>query len=219
MGHKVLIAPSLLSCDFTRLRDEIQAVEKAGADWIHVDVMDGHFVNNLTIGPPVIEKIKKVATVPLDVHLMIENPEKSIEQYIKAGASSLTIHVEATRDANSVLKDIKSAQVICGITLRPQTPLSQIEPFLSNVDLVLVMTVNPGWGGQAFMPEQVEKVRTLRKWAQKNHPNLIIEVDGGINAQTARLCEEAGANAFVAGHAIFKNPDYKKAIAELRGST
>jgi ribulose-phosphate 3-epimerase len=217
LAVEVLIAPSILSCDFARLGEEISAVEKAGADWVHVDVMDGHFVDNLTIGPPVIACIKKVAKKPLDVHLMIEKPELSAERFIKAGADVLTIHVEATKNPAEVLKNIRSMGVKPGITLRPQTALSAVENYLDLVDLVLVMTVNPGWGGQAFMPEQLEKVRSLKKWSLKNNPKLFIEVDGGINSATAGQCRDAGANVFVAGNAVFKSDDYKKAISVLRG--
>ncbi|MDZ4676696.1 MAG: ribulose-phosphate 3-epimerase [Oligoflexia bacterium] len=217
MAADVLIAPSILSCDFARLGEEILKAEAAGADWVHVDVMDGHFVDNLTIGPPVIACIKKVASRPLDVHLMIERPELSIERYVKAGADYLTIHVEATKDPTQVLKNIRSFGAKPGITLRPGTPLNEIIKYLEHVDLVLVMTVNPGWGGQAFMPEQLEKVKTLKAWADKNNPKLFIEVDGGINATTAPQARAAGANVFVAGNAVFKTDDYKKAIESLRG--
>jgi len=217
LAADVLIAPSILSCDFARLGEEILKAEAAGADWVHVDVMDGHFVDNLTIGPPVIACIKKVASRPLDVHLMIERPELSIERYVKAGADYLTIHVEATKDPTQVLKNIRSFGAKPGITLRPGTPLNEIIKYLEHVDLVLVMTVNPGWGGQAFMPEQLEKVKTLKAWADKNNPKLFIEVDGGINATTAPQARAAGANVFVAGNAVFKTDDYKKAIESLRG--
>jgi len=217
LAGDVLIAPSILSCDFARLGEEILKAEAAGADWVHVDVMDGHFVDNLTIGPPVIACIKKVASRPLDVHLMIERPELSIERYVKAGADYLTIHVEATKDPTQVLKNIRSFGAKPGITLRPGTPLNEIIKYLEHVDLVLVMTVNPGWGGQAFMPEQLEKVKTLKAWADKNNPKLFIEVDGGINATTAPQARAAGANVFVAGNAVFKTDDYKKAIESLRG--
>jgi len=213
---KSLIAPSILSADFARLHEEIKAIETAGADWVHVDVMDGHFVDNLTIGPPVVAAIRKVTKLPLDVHLMIDRPEKSVEQFIKAGSDRITIHVESTPNCRSVIETIRNAQKSPGITLRPQTPLSAIEPFLSSVDLVLVMTVTPGWGGQSFMHDQLEKIKTLKTWAEKNNPKLFIEVDGGINSETAKLCYNAGARVFVAGHAVFRSGDYKKAIQDLR---
>jgi ribulose-phosphate 3-epimerase len=213
----VKISPSILSCDFLKLGLEIQTVEKAGADWIHVDVMDGHFVENLTIGPPVISSLKKITNLPLDVHLMIESPEKSIDQYLKAGASFLTIHVEATDKVAESLKVIRDGGARAGITMRPTTEISKIEKYLDLVDLVLVMTVNPGWSGQAFMTEQIEKIKFLKSWSIKHNPNLFIEVDGGINPDTARKCREAGANAFVAGHAIFKTKDYSESISAIRG--
>jgi ribulose-phosphate 3-epimerase len=211
------IAPSILSADFSNLGDEIKAVEKAGADWVHVDIMDGHFVDNLTIGPPVVASIKKKTKVPLDVHLMIERPELTAERYIKAGADSLTIHVEATDQVAETLKAIRAAKVKPGITLRPQTSIDLIEKYLELVDLVLIMTVNPGWGGQSFMADQVPKIEFVKKWAQKNNPKLYIEVDGGINPETASVCRSAGANVFVAGNAVFKAQDYGKAIKAIRG--
>ncbi len=217
--NEILIAPSILSCDFSKLGEEIAQVEKAGADWIHVDVMDGHFVDNLTIGPPVVSSIKKTTRVPLDVHLMIEKPENTIDRYIKAGANFLTIHVEATKDAAGCLKKIRELGCKAGITLKPKTPVKEIESLLKFSDLVLVMTVNPGWGGQAFMPEQLEKVKFLKSWATKNKSDLLIEVDGGVNSSTASECRNAGAKVLVAGHAIFKSPDYSKAINELRGKS
>lgn len=214
---KLLIAPSILSCDFARLKEEIHAVESAGADWLHVDVMDGHFVDNLTIGPPVISKIKAVTEIPLDVHLMIEKPEKSLDAYIQAGSDLITIHVESTQEVQKTLEKIKGAGKKAGITLRPVTSLDKIKPFLGMVDLVLVMTVNPGFGGQSFMEDQLEKVTWLKSWADKNNPNLHIEVDGGVNPKTGARCYSAGANVFVAGNSIFKTADYRLAISELRG--
>lgn len=215
----IKIAPSLLSCDFSKLAEEISAVEKAGADWIHVDVMDGHFVDNLTLGPPIISSIRKCTKLPFDVHLMIENPERYIEAFVKAGADVLTVHVEALAGAGveNVLKRIRSMGCKPGLTLRPRTALSEVEPYLGLVDLVLIMTVEPGWGGQSFMAEQLEKVRTVRSWAEKHNPNLWIEVDGGVNATTAVQCVSAGANVLVAGNFIFKNPSgYAAAIQQLR---
>ncbi len=216
LERKIVIAPSLLSSDFSRLAEEITAVEKAGADWIHVDVMDGHFVDNLTLGPPLISSIRKCTKLPFDVHLMIENPEKSAERYIKAGANYLTIHVEATKNPGELLRQIKSWGAKPGLTLRPETNINAIEKYLELCDLVLIMTVSPGWGGQPFMTEQVEKVRKIKAWAEKNNPKLWIEVDGGINAETAAVCREAGANAFVAGNFIFRSKDYAAAIKNLK---
>ncbi len=217
LGTKTLIAPSILSSNFVRLEEEVKAVENGGADWLHVDVMDGHFVDNLTLGPPVIKSIKDISSIPLDVHLMIEKPELTIERYIKAGASSVTVHVEASRSPGETLEAIKKLGVKAGITLRPQTPIEDIEKYLSQVDLVLIMTVNPGWGGQAFMSEQLPKIKFVRDWALKNNPKLFIEVDGGINPETAKKCREAGANVFVAGNAVFRSVDYAKAIKDIRG--
>ncbi|MCC6277043.1 MAG: ribulose-phosphate 3-epimerase [Oligoflexia bacterium] len=217
MASVNLIAPSILSCDFSRIGEEIKSVEKAGADWIHVDVMDGQFVDNITLGPPVVASLKKVASLPLDVHLMIVNPEKYVESFIKAGADILTIHVEATQNVGSTLNRIRELGAKPGITLRPQTDIQAIEPYLKLVDLALVMTVNPGFGGQSFMPEQVDKVNYLARWAKVHNPQLFIEVDGGINTETAKTCRQAGANVFVAGNFVFKNKDYGSAINSLRG--
>lgn len=212
----VIIAPSILSADFSCLGEEIKAVENAGADWIHVDVMDGHFVNNLTIGPPVVASIRKTTKLPFDVHLMINEPEKSAERFIKAGADYLTIHVEASRDPVKVLKDIRAWGAKPGITLRPQTSLDKIDGLLELSDLVLIMTVSPGWGGQAFMMDQVEKIKKVKAWSVKNNQQLRIEVDGGINPETAKICRDAGANTFVAGNYIFKAEKYAEAISSLR---
>ncbi len=211
---KKIIAPSILSADFSKLGEEIKAVAQAGADWIHVDVMDGHFVPNLTIGAPVVKSLKPISPLPLDVHLMIEKPERFIDDFIKAGSDYLTIHIESTAKPKEVLSEIKSRGVKPGITLRPKTDLNEILPFLDMVDLVLVMTVEPGFGGQAFMVDQVAKIKTLRQEIQKQGLKTLIEVDGGINAETAVLCAEA--DVFVAGSYIFKG-DYAKAIASLRG--
>lgn len=207
------VAPSILSADFANLEKEIKAVTNAGADWIHVDVMDGHFVPNLTIGVPVVASLKKVSTLPLDVHLMIEQPEKYIEAFANAGSNYLTIHVESTRDPAAVLQQIRQLGVKPGITLRPGTSIEAILPFLSLCDLVLVMTVEPGFGGQSFMSDQVVKIDRLALERTKNNLNFLIEVDGGINAETAKQC--ANADVFVAGNFVFKN-DYAKAIAALK---
>lgn len=215
---EVKIAPSLLSCDFSKLDEEIKAIEKAGADLIHVDVMDGHFVDNLTLGPPIISAIRKCTKLPFDVHLMIDNAEEYLGAFVKAGANILTLHIEALRDPKSALQKIRTLGAKPGLTLRPSTPLTAIEPYLSLVDLVLVMTVEPGWGGQAFMTEQTQKISTLRKWASKNNPDLWIEVDGGITDNTAALAVSAGANVLVAGSFIFRAPqkNYSAAIGALR---
>lgn len=208
-----LIAPSILSADFARLGEEIGAVERAGADWIHVDVMDGHFVPNLTIGAPVVKSLRPVTKLPLDVHLMIDQPERYVEDFCKAGADYLTIHVEASRDVGGTLKRIRDLGVKPGITLRPRTPVEDLFPYLGLVDLILVMTVEPGFGGQAFMHDQVPKIARLREELNRIGHRALIEVDGGVNADTAReLCE---ADVLVAGNFIFKQ-EYGKAIRTLK---
>lgn len=210
-----MVAPSILSADFANLQRDLEAVTAAGADWIHVDVMDGHFVPNLTIGVPVVAALKKVSKIPLDVHLMIENPEKYVPDFIKAGADYLTIHVEATKDPVSLLRKIRAAGVKSGITLRPGTPLSLVEPLLGECDLVLVMTVEPGFGGQSFMADQIPKITRLRELIRQSGAKTLIEVDGGINAETARQCVDA--DVFVAGNYVFKHPDgFKAAIQKLK---
>lgn len=211
----VLVAPSLLSCDFANLEKEIAAVSKAGADWLHVDVMDGHFVNNITIGPPVVKSIKKVSKIPLDVHLMIEKPEKYVDSFLEAGSDILTIHVESTTDVKGVLQKIKSSGRKTGITLRPKTSATEILPYLEIIDLVLVMTVEPGFGGQKFMEDQIPKIKFLNQEITKRNLDIHIEVDGGINAETAKMCRAQGANVFVAGNYVFGG-DYKKNIKTLR---
>lgn len=208
-----LVAPSILSADFANLEKEIQSIAAAGADWVHVDVMDGHFVPNLTIGIPVVKSIKKVSPLPLDVHLMIEKPERYVEQFVKAGSDYLTIHVESTSDPRSVLKQIRSLGAKAGITLRPKTSIEDILPLLDIVDLVLVMTVEPGFGGQSFMTDQVSKITRLRKEITSRQLKVLIEVDGGINKETAALCSEA--DVFVAGNYVF-GQDYKTAITTLK---
>lgn len=217
---KVLVAPSILSADFSDLKTEMQKVTDAGADWLHVDVMDGHFVPNLTIGMPVVKAIKPHARIPLDVHLMIDNPEKYIEDFIKAGSDYLTLHVESTQVLKESLQKIKSLGCKAGITLRPKTYIEDVKPYLHLVDLVLVMTVEPGFGGQSFMADQVKKVSTLKKWRDEKVGNYLIEVDGGVAADTAAICIEAGADVLVAGSAVFKGEksveNYRSNIAKLR---
>jgi len=212
-----LIAPSILSADFARLGEEIKDITASGADWVHVDVMDGNFVNNITIGIPVVKSLKKFCKIPLDVHLMIDKPEKYIEQFVKAGADYLTIHVESTKDPAQVLRNIRKLGAKAGITLRPGTALEQILPLLEEADLVLVMTVEPGFGGQAFMADQVAKIESLRKVIDSKKLNCLIEVDGGVNEQTVHLLNSA--DVLVAGSFVFSagsSSAYKKAIEILR---
>ncbi len=210
---KIIISPSILSADFANLERDIKRVEDAGADWIHVDVMDGHFVPNITIGVPVVKSIKKVSNIPLDVHLMIENPEKYIQPFAQAGSDILTFHYEAVKDVSSVVNIIKSYGVKAGMSIKPKTPAEEILEFLPLLDLVLVMTVEPGFGGQSFIKVCAEKIPLIKKYASEN---LIIQVDGGINAETAKICTAYGANSLVAGNYIYKSGDIQKAVQSLR---
>lgn len=216
MSHRVLIAPSLLSCDFGRLAEEVRAIEAAGADLIHVDVMDGRFVPNITIGPVVVEAIKRVATKPLDLHLMIVEPEKFVESFCAAGADILTVHVEASPHLHRTLQHIRQMGMKPSVVLNPSTPLSAIEEVLGDVEMVLVMSVNPGFGGQKFIESAVDKVRRLRAMLDARGLKVDIEVDGGINAETAQRVVEAGANVLVAGSYVFGAKDYAQAIRSLR---
>ena len=206
-----LIAPSLLSCDFSCLQSEIEEVEKAGCDWLHLDVMDGHFVPNLTIVPVVIRWVRKCTRLPLDVHLMVEEPIRYVEDFKKAGSDSLTVHVEACKEVPKTLEAVRKAGAKVGMSLRPKTAVETLFPFLNQLDLILVMTVEPGFGGQKFMPEMLQKVRTLRPRFQGK-----ISVDGGIDRETARQAVDAGADVLVAGTSIFGQKDRAKAIKELR---
>lgn len=210
---KIIISPSILSADFANLERDIKRVEDAGADWIHVDVMDGHFVPNITIGVPVVKSIKKISNLPLDVHLMIENPEKYIQPFAQAGSDILTFHYEAVKDVSSVVNIIKSYGVKAGMSIKPKTPAEEILEFLPLLDLVLVMTVEPGFGGQSFIKVCAGKIPLIKKYASEN---LIIQVDGGINAETAKICTAYGANSLVAGNYIYKSGDIQKAVQSLR---
>lgn len=212
------IAPSILSADFAELGNEIKDVEKGGADYIHVDVMDGHFVPNITLGPMIVKAIRPLTTLPLDVHLMIENPGQHIEAFADAGADYLTVHVEADPHLHRTIQMIKSKGVKAGVVLNPATPAEMIKPILQDVDMVLLMTVNPGFGGQSFIPSVVPKIKQIREWANEVNPALEIEVDGGINPETAVICAEAGADVFVAGSAIYNRSDRGAAIEELKRS-
>ncbi|MCH8157344.1 MAG: ribulose-phosphate 3-epimerase [Nitrospinae bacterium] len=212
------IAPSILSADFSKLGDEIKAVEDAGADWIHVDVMDGHFVPNITIGPPVIESIRKVTKLPLDVHLMIENADCYIKSFADAGADILTVHVEACPHLNRTLQAIRDLNVRAGVVLNPATPLSALEEILHEIDMVLLMTVNPGFGGQSFIPSMLDKISNLREIMGQYEHEIDLQVDGGVKPDNAGEIKEAGASVLVAGSAIFNSKNYKKAIKQLRDS-
>lgn len=215
MKREFMIAPSILSADFARLGEEIKAIAEAGADWVHVDVMDGHFVPNLTIGAPVVKSLKSISPIPLDCHLMIESPEKYVEDFAKAGAATITIHVEATKDPAAVLKQIRALGVKPGVTLKPATPASAIFPFLPLVDLVLVMTVNPGFSGQSFMKEQAAKITEIRTELKRIGHTALIEVDGGITVETAKEVQDA--DVLVAGNAVFKaGVSYREAIQALK---
>lgn len=216
MTRRVLISPSLLSSDFGRLAEEVRAVEAAGADWIHVDVMDGRFVPNITLGPVVVEAIKRTATRPLDVHLMIVEPEKYVDAFAKAGADILTVHAEACPHLHRVLQQIRHAGAKPAVVLNPATPLSAVEEVLGDVDMVLLMSVNPGFGGQSFIEATVDKVRRLRAMMDARGLSTDIEVDGGINAETAKRVVEAGATVLVAGSYVFGAKDYAAAIRSLR---
>lgn len=212
---KIIVSPSILSADFANLERDIKLVERNGADWIHVDVMDGHFVPNITIGIPVVKSIKKVTTLPLDVHLMIENPEKYIEDFTNAGADILTFHYEAVKNENikPLITKIKNFGLKAGLSIKPKTRPEEILEFLPDLDLVLVMTVEPGFGGQKFMADCAEKIKVIKQHATKN---LFIQVDGGINAETGEICTKYGANSLVAGSYIYKAENIKESISSLK---
>ncbi len=216
---KVLVAPSILAADFSRLEEELRRVEEAGADWIHCDIMDGHFVDNISFGPEMVATVRGHTRLPLDVHLMIEKADHYVPRFVKAGANSITVHVESEsrHDVPGTLKQIREAGCGVGLTLNPATPFDEVEPFLVMIDLLLVMTVHPGFGGQAFRPEMMSKVKRARAWKESHNPKLRIEVDGGINPETAAVSIQSGADVLVAGTSIFHAKDYAKAIRELRG--
>ncbi len=211
-----IIAPSILSADFTKLGQELKHVEEAGADWIHIDVMDGQFVPNITYGPIIVEACKKSCALPLDVHLMIQTPERIIPDFIAAGADLISVHAEAVPHLHRTIQMIQDKGVKAGVALNPATPTSFVEWVIQDIDFVLVMSVNPGFGGQAFIPSCIEKIRRLAEMIKQNGSHAIIQVDGGVNANTIARVSAAGAESFVAGSAIFNTPDYRQTIAELK---
>jgi ribulose-phosphate 3-epimerase len=212
----IKIAPSILSADFSKLGSEIKEVEAAGADYIHVDVMDGHFVPNITIGPLIVDAIKPGTELPLDVHLMIENPDQYIETFAKSGASIISVHQEACTHLHRTIQLIKNQNVKAGVVINPATPAEMLRPILPDVDLVLVMTVNPGFGGQKFISSAISKIKQIASWREEQNLQFEIEVDGGVNPVTARQCAAAGADVLVAGSAVFNQNDRSSAIHEIR---
>jgi ribulose-phosphate 3-epimerase len=217
----VKIAPSLLSADFGRLKEEIETIETAGADFLHVDVMDGHFVPNITIGPLIVEAVKRSASVPLDVHLMIENPDLYLQDFADAGSDYITVHVEACTHLQRTLTRIRELGCLSGVAFNPATPLSTMQHILNDVDMVLIMSVNPGFGGQKFIPSALWKLKQLKDILSQFNSQILVEVDGGVTHKNSRNLIKAGANILVAGSAVFNNPefpDYGEAIRQIRGT-
>ncbi|MFS1518329.1 ribulose-phosphate 3-epimerase [Bacillus sp. SCS-151] len=213
----IKVAPSVLAADFSRLADEITDVVEGGADYIHIDVMDGHFVPNITIGPLIVDAIRPITNIPLDVHLMIENPDTYIPLFAKAGADIISVHVEACPHLHRTIHLIKEHGVKAGVVLNPSTPVESIQHILEDIDLVLLMTVNPGFGGQQFIRSVVPKIEAVSKMIQDKRLQVEIEVDGGVNVETAPICVEAGANVLVAGSAVYNKQNRKEAIKSIRG--
>jgi len=214
---KKQIAPSILSADFSRLGEEIKAVEKAGADLIHVDVMDGHYVPNITIGPGVVSSLRKTTSLPFDVHLMIEDPDRYIDAFVDAGSNIITVHAEAVTHLHRTVQYIKAKGARAGVSLNPSTPLSCVEEILPDIDLLLIMTVNPGFGGQKFIAGMLPKIRKARELAQARGLEMAIEVDGGVTAENIGTLADAGADIFVAGAAVFGSPSYSDTISKMKG--
>ncbi|MBA5874032.1 MAG: ribulose-phosphate 3-epimerase [Nitrospira sp. CR1.2] len=216
MGRTVRIAPSILSADFARLAEEVSRVEAAGADWLHIDVMDGHFVPNLTVGPPIVDALRKVTTLPLDVHLMMTNPDAFIVEFAEAGADYLTVHVETCPHLHRTVQSIKERGVKAGVTLNPATPAVTLSEIVRDADLILIMSVNPGFGGQKFIPSSLQKIAEVRGLIDRTRSHALLEVDGGVKPDNADAILAAGADVLVAGSAVFSGDDYAAAITALR---
>ncbi|KAB7708010.1 ribulose-phosphate 3-epimerase [Bacillus aerolatus] len=215
----VKIAPSILSADFAKLGEEIKEVEAGGADWIHIDVMDGHFVPNITIGPLIVEAVRPLTKLPLDIHLMIENPDRYIEEFARAGADYITVHAEACPHLHRTIQLIRSTGAKPGVVLNPATPAYVLQHILEEIDLVLLMAVNPGFGNQPFIHSVRPKIREVKEMIESKRLDVLIEIDGGVNIETAKLCTDAGADVLVAGSAIYDQKDRKQAIADIKQST
>ena len=215
-NSNILVSPSILSADFANLERDIKKVETAGADWLHIDVMDGHFVPNLTLGAPIVKSLRKITDLPFDVHLMINNPENLIDDFIDAGADIITVHMESTNHLHRLIQKIKSKGVKAAVSLNPATPLNTLDEILSDLDMVLLMSVNPGFGGQSFIPSTLDKLARLREMITAKNLNIDIQVDGGINVETAPEVIKHGANILVAGSAVYGSKDIKDTIAKLK---